>query len=182
LPNSWTASNPPVAASHLVNLEPNTTYYVCPYFVNWFGDFYGDVTSFETGQYRWRINADVRINGVTQHYSSDVFLGGYPYFESGTAYMPDFKWTEMGWWNPFRYVFGSDFRFIHNTTRQAIGLSAREGLTDNVRIEMYVPLPVNTGDAHNGIIDFSGESAGFWGGWTGVGADCGGTFTLTRVE
>ena len=49
LPAIWSVA--PVVSAELKNLKAGTTYYVCPYFVNWFGEFYGNVASFSLEGY-----------------------------------------------------------------------------------------------------------------------------------
>ena len=46
LPIVWTTI--PEVSANLTNLHSNQTYYVCPYFTNWFGTFYGKVENFIT--------------------------------------------------------------------------------------------------------------------------------------
>jgi len=46
LPTTWTNTSVPVVSAELTNLKPTTIYYVCPYFINTFGTYYGKVQSF----------------------------------------------------------------------------------------------------------------------------------------
>ena len=48
LPAFWTPINAPKLTANLTNLQPNKTYYVCTYFTNIFGTFYGKIKSFNS--------------------------------------------------------------------------------------------------------------------------------------
>ena len=106
LPITLSNDNPPVASSHLVNLEPNTTYYVCPYYLNWFGDFYGNVTSFKTeaqtsiGDFQ----LDFVVNEYRESTSSGVWLSAYKHcntslilHDNRKATLSNFFINEMNW-------------------------------------------------------------------------------------
>jgi len=59
LPAMWTNISVPVVSADFKNLQTGTTYFVCPYFINVFGTFYGKVDNFSLGDGDW-----VLINGV----------------------------------------------------------------------------------------------------------------------
>jgi hypothetical protein len=180
LPETWTTFDAPIAASHLANLEPNTTYYVCPYFLNYYGDFYGEVQSFTTKNYRWYIDADIIIDGKTYHYGSDVFLDGFPNVEAGRARLPDFKWTEMTWNNPWRLTYGMDFRLIISGPSSDLGLDYESDWGNDVGVGMWVSLPMEIGDVRKGNISFSKDC--FYGYLACGISNYGGTFSLTRID
>jgi hypothetical protein len=165
----------------LTNLKPKTTYIAAAYVVQNNDTIYSKTVDFTTLAPIWRLDADVIINGVTQHYSSDVFLDGYPNTEGGTACMPDFVWTKMSWSNPWRPTSGSDFRFTLSTTTEALGLPDRSWGND-ICIWMGTPLPMKIGDVSSGSISFSGNC--FYGSCAcGMDGNInGGTFTLTKIE
>jgi hypothetical protein len=97
LPAFWTTANVPVASANLTNLKSNTTYYVCPYFVNAFGIFYCNVTSFKTPRAVFQL--DLVINealnsseNIYKHCNTELVL-----HNDETASLPNFIINEMNW-------------------------------------------------------------------------------------
>jgi hypothetical protein len=176
LPAVITEYNLPVASAQAGGFEPNTTYYVCPYFKNVFGDFYGHVQNFTTGEYRWHIDADINYKGLVEHYSSDVFLDNYPKAESGPARLPNFRYTQLTWNNPWRPTWGSDFRFTNaDPPADYSDLSALAGVTVDA-VYMGCKLPTEIGESNRGGIQIWYDC------WFGGCYSEIGSFTLTRVE
>jgi len=118
------------------------------------------------------LEADLMIDGVTTHYSSDALL--YP---DGTAYIPGFKWPELGWG-----TYWDRFGFCYSTTFSQTGFEQPWGWEDTLLIHLLTSNPNNLeiGELRDGTIEFSGYS---WAGLTGYRVGTfGGTFTLKRTE
>lgn len=172
LPDNWPKDNPPVASLELNNLQQKTKYYTCPYFVNWFGNYYGNISSFTTGQFRWKLEADLMIDGKTEHYSSDIIA-----LSDNKVSMPGFKWKELDWG-----TYWGRFGFCYTTTFSQVGFEKPWGWDDDLYIHLLTSNSNNpeVGEVRNGVIEFSGYS---WVGPTSYrNGTFGGTFTLTRIE
>jgi hypothetical protein len=123
---------------------------------------------------KFHMEADLKIDDVTKHYSSDVFA-----YHDKTAYIPEFRWKEWNW----GIYWSSYFAFGYSATYEEADIENPNiwGWDNSIRIYLYTT-PTRTpeiGEVREGTIDFMGYSM-MWGN-VGFGRH-GGTFTLTRIE